>query len=438
MRYTLLKICITVGMVCECLALLNAQDPNAAQWVAQAKRILEIAGEEQKTADQITKAHKELSTLKPTNLSDPRLEYAFILAQLREKEKPIERAQRLSAKLLESHKNYVPARVSNARLLLLLPDMKSQAIVEIENLAKGLDSAPASVTPDQLQAAARFLGLAVGYLEGPGKESGKATNLTALIALTDKIPETLKESFSTARSAIGEEYRVLVEDGEDAHKKHLESRIKDKEDVEKKQAEMEARQKAALENAKSEKEKLENEWTNLKLKLDQLFTRYQTTEGQAFMLNNQIVQYQTEMGLLRAPIPDKQGNIDQGAQKIYATTKLQYENAIANVGFQLTPLLNTLANWRAEGTRIQTEMNLISVKGRNLGLNLAVQNQAFENNVKGLQGKVQNAAKKARPKNLNLKKFQAFSLYDDYNFYKDRTLLIDSFPAPTKEDHDQR
>ena len=192
----------------------NAGDKN---WNLRAKRILEIGGETFADANQKNKAYKELGSLKPSSDSDPRYSYAFILVAM--KEKQWSSAQKLVTELLECHEDYLPARAAKARMLLTL-EKKLAAVAELELLAKGLESSSTIVSDDQLTEAARFLGLGVGYFEGPGKDSIKATALQALIATADEIPQSLQEPYSQARLAIENEYQVLMEKGEDALAAH--------------------------------------------------------------------------------------------------------------------------------------------------------------------------------------------------------------------------
>ncbi len=189
-------------------------------WVERAKRILEI-GELGLTTEELK---KELVKLKPNPDDDPRYVFAFVLVAM--KEKQWSSAQKFTKDILERHKDYTPARVAKARMLLTL-DQKLATVPELELLAKGLDAHSINVSSDQFSFAARFLGLAVGFLEGPGKESIKATALKALISDTEKVSQSFQGPFSETRLAVGNEYETLVEKGEKALRDLRQNKVED-------------------------------------------------------------------------------------------------------------------------------------------------------------------------------------------------------------------
>jgi len=231
-------------------------------WIARTRRILEIGGEERLSPAKKAEAYKELAALKPSDDEDPRSVFAFVLVAIVEKQ--WSSAQNHATELLERHRDYVPARVANARLFLVL-DKKLPAIAELESLARELASPSSIVTADQMTAAAAFLGLAVGYFEGPGKESVKATALKELVAVSEKIPQTLKDAFTQARSAVSEEYRVLVEQGEEALKELRDGLAKDAEQM---RANLEAEREKTREEAEKNKRNLESNFAQVKSKWD--------------------------------------------------------------------------------------------------------------------------------------------------------------------------
>ena len=430
---------VGIGLLCAGQTFIRAQESNSVpkpivskthnndektDWVAKAKRILEIGGEDRKTEDRKAKAYKELASLKPSADGDPRSVYAFILVGMVEKQ--WQNAQKYSAELLERNENYIPARASNIRTLLML-DKKLPAIAEMETLAKGLATASPNVTPDQLESAARFLGLAVGYFEGPAKELVKATALNALLATTEKIPQTLKGPFSEARSAIGEEYRMLVDNGEEALKKLRGDASKD---AEQKQAELEADRKKIQENAAAAKQSLELKWNQSKANWDRVWAQCQEYSRNANILQVQINQIENNRSLFPAPVPDKQGKVDPVAQQQYLRSKAQADTQVTTLSLQLNQLSTQYDVASRNGMVIENQMNVLRNEAEKQGMTLAAQSDSFAKLEKMVRGKAQKEAKKAEPKlsGAKLKHARAFTTYDDFNFHKEQSLLIDSFP----------
>ena len=121
----------------------TAQDLMDKNWVERAKRILEISVAGLTNAKQ----KAELVKLKPSADDDPRYVFAFVLVAM--KEKQWASALKNTTEVLERHKDYIPARVAQARLLLT-QDKKLVAVTELELLAKGLNSTSDMVSSDQL------------------------------------------------------------------------------------------------------------------------------------------------------------------------------------------------------------------------------------------------------------------------------------------------
>jgi hypothetical protein len=439
MRYSLLEIYLAFGLMCVLVNPVDAQDGTTSaaksvagdpsEWIASAKRILEIGSEEQDTAEQKAKANKELVALKPSLESDPRAVFAYTLVAMAGKKWDF--AQGFSNELLNRHKNYVPARVAKARMLLIL-DKKLLALNELEVLAKGLGSPASGVTPEQLKYAAGFLGLAVGYLEGPGKDAAvKATSLRDLISTTDRIPQAFQESFSTAREAIGEEYRMLVENGEEK----LEKLREDERQVsERKQAELDAQKEKTKEETEAAKKTLEANFGQAKSTWDTAWAKCKTLSQNANVLQMQRNQLVASQSLLRPPVPDANGNVDPVAQNLYQNNKRQSDTAITNLDFQLNQLASQYDLANRNGMIAENQMNAIRLQAEKLGMTFAMQTESFAKAEKMIRGKEkkEQSSKKAEPKmsSAELRKAKAFATYDDFNFYKEQTLLLDSFPTP--------
>ena len=440
MPYALLKIVLSLGLVCACLSNISAQDAvtetkksksdgDNFDWVANAKRILEIGGEERKNPEQKAKANKELVALKPSTDGDPRAVYAFALVAIAEKKWQF--AQDLTTELLNRHDDFVPARVAKARMLLIL-DKKLPAIVELEVLAKALGSPAAVVTPGQLESAAAFLGMAVGYLEGPGKDASlKAMILKELISTTDKIPQSLQESFSKARAATDEEYRMLVENGEEAFKKLRDGESKD---AERKRAELEAKKEKTIEDTEAAKKKLEANFAQAKSTWDAAWAKCNTLSQNANILQMQKNQLVASQALLRAPMPDAKGNVDPLAQNRYQDAKRQSDTAITSLDFQLNQLSSQHDVANRNGMIAENQMNTIRIQGQKLGMTLAMQTESFTKAINTIKGKEQKDQASKKPEQklsaAKLRQAKAFTTYDDFNFFKEQTLLVDSFPAP--------
>jgi hypothetical protein len=441
MRYSWLKIYLAFGLICVCSTEINAQDSaksaiksavgDNSDWIASAKRILEIGGEEQDTKELKAKANKELVTLKPSMESDPRAVFAYTLVAMAGKKWDF--AQEFSTELLNRHKNYVPARAAKARMLLIL-DKKLLAINELEILAKGLRSPASVVTPEQLESAAGFLGLAVGYLEGPGKDAAvKATSLKDLISTTEKIPQALQESFSTARAAIEEEYRMFVENGEEMLEKLRED---ERQASERKQAELDAKKEKTKEETEAAKKKLEANFGQAKSTWDNAWAKCKTLSQNANVLQMQKNQLIASQSLLRPPVPDAKGNVDPIAQNRYQNDKRQSDNAITNLDFQLNQLSSQYDVANRNGMIAENQMNTIRLQAEKLGMTFAMQTESFTKAEKMIRGKdkKEQSSKKTEPKlsGAQLRKAKAFTTYDDFNFHKEQNLLIDSFPAPAQ------
>ena len=394
-----------------------------AAWMMRARRILEIGSEVRTTTEERTIAYKELAELKPKENDDPRLIYAFILVAMLDKHLP--EAQTRAAEMLKSDTYYVPVRAANARLLLLL-DKKLPAIAELESLAKGLGSPSTVVSQDQLVAAASFLGLAVGYLEGPAKESIKPTHLKALIAVAEKIPSSLLEIFSQSRAIIGEEYQVLVEKGEDALKELRTSTSKKADEM---RAQLAASRDQTLNEVEATKQRLESSFERSQSEWNSAWSQSQAISRIANALWSQQTQFVTSLSLLRPPRIDEHGNVDRNDERRFLNEKRRLDNAIFDLETQLNQLSIQYDQLQSIGIAAENRMNALRLQGQRLGMNLSSQNESFAKMDRLIRGK-EEAAKKAEAKTLagRMRKARSFSTYDDFNFYKEQSLLLDALP----------
>ncbi len=392
-------------------------------WVNRTRRILEIGSEVRTTTEERTKAYKELEELKPKDGDDIRLSFAFLLVAIFEKQYP--QAQARASEILKNDSYYVPARVANVRLLLTT-DKKLPAIAELESLAKGLGSPSKTVSQDQLTAAASFLGLAVGYLEGPAKESVKPTSLKALIAVAEKIPTPLLEVFSQSRALIGQEYQVLMEKGEEALKQ---LRTESAQKAEEMRAQLEASKEQTLKEAEATKQRLEASFAQSQSAWNSAWSRSQAITRSINSLQSQQAQFITSLSLLRPPRIDENGNIDRNDEHRYLNEKRRLDNAIFNLDTQINQLSLQYDQVQSIGMAAENRMNFLRQQGQRLGLNLSSQNESFAKMDRTIRGK-EEAAKKAEAKTSagKLRKARSFSTYDDFNFYKEQSMLLETLP----------
>jgi hypothetical protein len=392
-------------------------------WVNRTRRILEIGSEVRTTTEERTKAYKELEELKPKDEDDIRLSFAFLLVAIFEKQYP--QAQARAAEILKNDSYYVPARVANARLLLTT-DKKLPAIAELESLAKGLGAPSKTVSQDQLIAAASFLGLAVGYLEGPAKESMKPTSLKALIAVAEKIPTPLLEMFAQSRALVGEEYQVLMDKGEEALKQLRTESAKKAEEM---RAQLEASKEQTMREAEATKQQLEASFAQSQSAWSSAWSRSQAITRSINSLQSQQAQFITSLSLLRPPRIDQNGNIDRNDERRYLNEKLRLDNAIFNLDSQINQLSLQYDQVQSIGMAAENRMNFLRQQGQRLGLNLSSQNESFAKIDRTIRGK-EEAAKKAEAKTSagKLRKARSFSTYDDFNFYKEQSMLLETLP----------
>lgn len=392
-------------------------------WVNRTRRILEIGNEVRTTNEERTKAYKELELLKPKDNDDARLSFAFLLVAMLEKQYP--QAQARAVEMLKSDSYFVPARVANARMLLIA-DKKLPAIAELELLAKGLGSPSAIVSQDQLIAAASFLGLAVGYLEGPSKESVKPTSLKALIAVAEKIPTSLLEVFSQSRSLVGEEYQVLMEKGEEALN---ELRTTSAQKADEMRAQLEASKEQTMKEVEATKQRLESSFAQSQSAWNSAWSQSQAISRSVNLLQTQQSQFITSLSLLRPPRIDENGNVDRNDELRYLGEKRRIDNAIFNLDTQINQLSLQYDQIQRIGIAAENRMNFLRQQGQLLGMNLSSQNESFAKVDRIIRGK-EEAAKKAEAKTSagKLRKARSFSTYDDFNFYKEQAMLLETLP----------
>ena len=388
-------------------------------WVERTKRVLEIGVAGLTTAKQKAELHK----LIPKAEDDPRYGLAFVLVAM--KEKQWASALKNITEILERHQDYLPARVAHARLLLS-QDKKLAAVAELERLAKGLSTSSEMVSSDQLAFAARFLGLAVGYLEGPSKESIKPTTLQALIAETDKITPSHQVPFSQARLSVASEYETLVEKGEKALEELRQGLV---EDTQEKRNELESQRAKTAAEADAARKQLESNWAIAATNWNVVWSTCVNLRQNANGLQIRRGSLATSIATLREPIVDKNGNVDRNDERRYRDEKRRLDIELSIIDGQLNRLSTEFEVARRNGMAIEVQMNALQVQAKRLGMTLASMSGSFAQADQFLKAK-EKSAKKVETKlsGSKLRQARAFSTYDDFNFHKEQSLLIDTLP----------
>jgi len=351
-----------------------------------------------------------------------RLQLAYALLALNQKKNAD--ALKITEQIVSVSDHDASARAMQARLLLL--NFKTtQAIVELESLIEALREPAPTSSPAQLERAARFLGLSVGYFSGPGHESIRPTALAELVVAAQDLPDNLKTAYESAKLAMEEEYRVLTEEGEEALKALREG--------------LEKEATAMREQLESERAKAANdsEYARLELQTNfaQLNNQWQSAWNASQLLGQRgsdlirrQAQLQASLGAVQPPRQDSQGNIDLNDQQRYQNDINFFQNAINNLDFQIASLSGQYNRVRAQGLITERQMAGLQARAQQFGMQLAMQNQSFNQLDNAIRQKEQ-AATKAEPKKKTkeqLRRERSFSTYDDFNIHKEKKLLLDS------------
>jgi hypothetical protein len=287
-----------------------------------------------------------------------------------------------------------------------------------------------AVSAAQLESASRFLGLAVGFFNGPGRDSIRPTALAELIAAADKLPVELKIAYDSSRLAIEEEYRVLTEEGEEALKKLREGLETEaatmREQLEKERAKAADQSEYARLELETNFKNLSNQWQNT-------WNASQTLSQQADAMVARSIALQASLGAIPPPLTDAQGRVDPNDQQRYVIEVGRLQNAISNVNFQIASLASQLNRVNNQGMLIERQMQVAQARARQLGMNFAMQNQSFAQLDAAIKQK-ELAATKAEPKkksNAQLRRERSFMTYDDFNVHKEKLLLLEAIDLPS-------
>jgi len=400
-------------------AALSSED---LKWQTQARELLVIVGDDKMPLVKRSKVYTDLMKIQPSAKEDVRLQLAYALLALNQKKNAD--ALKITQQIVSVSDHDASARAMQARLLLL-SFKTTQAIVELESLIEALrDPAPTS-SPAQLERAARFLGLAVGYFSGPGHESIRPTALAELVVAAQDLPENLKTAYESAKLAMEEEYRVLTEEGEEALKALREGLEKEatamREQLESERAKAANDSEYARMELQTNFAQLNNQWQNA-------WNASQLLGQRGSDLIRRQAQLQASLGAVQPPRQDSQGNIDLNDQQRYQNDINFFQNAINNLDFQIASLSGQYNRVRAQGMITERQMAGLQARAQQFGMQLAMQNQSFNQLDNAIRQKEQ-AATKAEPKKKTkeqLRRERSFSTYDDFNIHKEKKLLLDS------------
>lgn len=392
------------------------------KWQNQARDVLSIVGDDKMPAARRSAVYDELMKVKPSSTEDPRLQLAYVLLAINQKRNAD--ALKITEQILSASDNDAPARAHQARLLLL-SFKTAPAIVELESLIEALRDPAPTASPAQLEHAARFLGLSVGYLTGPGRDLIRPTAIAELVVAAQELPDVLKNAYESSKLAIEEEYRVLTEEGEEALKALREGLEKEAASM---REQLEAQRAKAANEAEYAKMELQTNFAQLNNQWQNAWNATQSLSQQANNLIRRQVQLQASLAALPQPIRDSQGRVDFNDQQRYLAEVAALQGAINGLDFQIFNVSNQYDRVRAQGRLTERQMSVLQARAQQYGMTLAMQNESFNRLDNAIRQK-EMAAGKAEPKKKTkeqTRRERAFSTYDDFNIHKEKKLLLDS------------
>jgi hypothetical protein len=396
--------------------------PDLFQWQTQARDVLSIVGDDKMPAIKRSAAYDALMKIKPKSQEDTRFQLSYVLLAINQKRNAD--ALKLTEQIVSVAKNDVHARALQARLMLLT-FKTAPAIVELESLIEALrDPAPTS-SPAQLEHAARFLGLAVGYFSGPGRELIRPTTLAELVVAAQELPDDLKNAYESSKLAIEEEYRVLTEEGEEALKALREGLEKEAAAM---REQLEAQRAKAANEAEYAKMELQTNFSQLSNQWQNAWNASQTLSQQGNNLIRRQLQLQASLAALPQPLRDSQGRVDFNDQQRYLAEVNALQSAINALDYQIFGISSQFDRVRAQGILTERQMASLQARAQQYGMSLAMQNESFNRLDNAIRQK-EMAAGKAEPKKKSkeqLRRERAFSTYDDFNIHKEKKLLLDA------------
>lgn len=396
--------------------------PDALKWQTQAREVLTIVGDDKMPSIKRGAAYSELMKIKPSPQEDTRLQLAYVLLALNQKRNAD--AQKLTEQILSVAKNDAPARAHQARLLLL-GFRTAPAIVELESLVEALRDPAPTASPAQLEHAARFLGLAVGYLNGPGQDLVRPTALAEVVVAAQELPKELHNAYEASKLAIEEEFRVLTEEGEEALKALREGLANEAAALRER---LEAQKAQAASEAEYKKMELQTNFAQLSAQWQNAWNASQTLSQRGSNLVQRQIQLQASLAAVIPPRRDSEGRVDLNDQQRYLAEVNALQGAINSLDYQIFSISNQIDRVRAQGMLTERQMGMLQANAQQFGMNLAMQNQSFNQFENAIRQK-EMAANKAEPKKKSkeqIRREKAFATYDDFNIHKEKKLLLDA------------
>ena len=400
----------------------RAVSPDVLKWQTNAREVLAVVGDDKIPQVKRAAMYAELMKTKPTAKEDTRLQLAYVLLAVNQKRNAD--ALELTGQIISVADHDAAARALQARLQLLT-FKTTQAIVELESLIESLrDPAPTS-SPEQLLHAARFLGLAIGFFSGPGKDSIRPTALSELVVAARELPPELKDAYESSKLAMEEEYRVLTEEGEEALRALREGLEKEAAAL---RDQLEAQKAKAASDSEYAKLELQTNFAQLNGQWQSAWNASQALNQRGNDLIRRQVQLQASIGAVPPPRKNPDGTVDLNDQQRYLNEIGFLQNGISNLDFQIGNISREYTRVCAVGAIAERQMSVLQARARQLGLELAMQNQSFtqlDNAIRQREQAAANAEPKKKSKD-QLRRERSFSTYDDFNIHKEKKLLLDS------------
>ncbi len=401
----------------------RADEPDA-QTLTQLRDTLELGSVPYKSSGDRDAAWKKAISISGAKPSDPRVHYARVLLAIELKKTP--QALEESAAIIKAFPDYIPGHVARARALLLSSKF-DQAIVELEVAAEQLvRPLPATVNEEQAKAAASFIGVFVGYHEGPAPGTVKQLGVTKLLDESDRFASTLKESFEDGRKSVADLHTQLLDQGEEMMDKFRERKAQLEGDADKLRQEMQSRKALASQNAEAAQAQLKATFEQKKAEYQRSYTAAMTSMNMYTTLRQQHTALSLQLSALPPPQPDRNGNISQ--QDV-----ANYQAAIAAFTGRLNRLENEMMqnafNYDQQSMackQLNVQLQQLQAESKNLGMQLAYETQKLEQ--LNVEAKAKNkAANQVAPKKTPgmLRRERAFSTYDDFSYHREKKCLLD-------------
>jgi hypothetical protein len=388
-------------------------------WKESAEKILAIGELKEANSAERAAATAQLEQLRPGPAGDPHLHHAQVLVAMHFEKWSA--ALALADTLVNQYPEYSPGRVAKARILMKLNKFP-QAAVELETLAEKLSIISPAVSPEQRLASARFLGLGVGFFAGPGKDLLKPTQYADLESASHKLPNDLKFEFQQSFTIITTEYRVMIEEGEAALEKH---RAKLLGETQAMQQDLEAARNQFKADAAAAKQDLETRWAQAQSQWQLAWNAAQNALVASRQLRTQQALLEGNLATIPPPRIDDNGYVDRRDERRYLDTVAQLRNSIFNLEQQRISLAVRIDQAQTQGMLLERQMALLQNQSQVLGVQLLRQNESFAKITDSIRDK-ELAAQRATPKKTatQQRSEKAFKTYDDFNFHKEKKLLL--------------